>query len=310
MDSHDLLLIKKHTNSHIFKDTIQRVWYLVRDQVKTDKIFQDFRSPVKFLKGENTYEIGNEFSFLYMKEAELVFRCDEVIEEENFKKILWKVQPNQYKIKYDFVYSLYSNTLDKSTVMIWEIIYEKEAMPIPRKLKEVDDIIRADMLGRLDYYLRKNSDNLFQIESVIINEEREKVWNIITNWSKLQKIVPTLADEVLYDGDPLSVNTKCKLQWNTKNMEFNIKVKKVLKENPTDDWEYVLECYDGRPKVPLQELHFKLIHLPELKYTYLQFQHVFKEPLKYEMIESIIKDKKNILSSVRKHLEKEKKKGI
>jgi hypothetical protein len=228
--------------------------------------------------------------------------CTEVIDTYHYKKINWRVHATNPELVYDYCYNLHLNTIDKTTLLVWDVIYV-ETVSMPKKLRDSYDYVRKELLKRYDAHLKKNIDDLYQCESIIINAEREKIWNIITNWKKFQKIVPILADEISYEGDPLQINTHLILKWINKKMTCSLKVLEVNKKNLIDEWDYVLECFDGTPKVPLQELHFKLIDLTN-KSTFVQFQHIFKETLKYDLIESVGKDKKHILSSLKNYFEK------
>ena len=72
----------------------------------------------------------------------------------------------------------------------------------------------------------------------------------------------------------------------------------------TERREDVLECFEAEPVSPKQELKFSLIYVNENN-TYLSFIHEFKDPIKYELINSIARDKKNILKELKKRLESE-----
>jgi len=67
------------------------------------------------------------------------------------------------------------------------------------------------------------------------------------------------------------------------------------------EYTYVLECYEGVPKCPLQLLIFKFIKVSNDK-SLLIFRHEFKQPVKHELIRNIGIEKKKILIDFRQSI--------
>ena len=123
------------------------------------------------------------------------------------------------------------------------------------------------------------------------------MWEIISNRSNFRKLVPFIADEVIYEGDPNTVNTNLTLRWVNKKVECFLKVTNVSCDKKNIIWEYSMHCYQGVPLVPDQEIKFKIIRINEDS-CFLEFKHVFKQKLKQNILDTITQDKKKILSKL------------
>lgn len=135
--------------------------------------------------------------------------------------------------------------------------------------------------------------------AVIIEKEKEKKF-IITNNKK---------EEKEHDLIEHSINGKILDYFQKLNNQFYIEVNNNnnCQNNScfSNEFRYVIECYDGLPKCPLQILSFRLTKIDKGN-TYLTFKHQFKQPVKYELIKSIAQEKKNILFNLKTALFKEK----
>lgn len=71
------------------------------------------------------------------------------------------------------------------------------------------------------------------------------------------------------------------------------------------EYEYILECYEGFPKCPLQLLIFTFIKLSDNQ-SQLVFRHEFKQPVKQYLIRNIGIEKKKILLDFKNSLKDKK----
>jgi hypothetical protein len=289
----------KITSKSILKGNIERVFKLLIDIEKTLPIFKDIIENFKILKGNNTYELNSQFIFLLFGHTHLEVKCLKIENLDYFKKVTYAVKCLEYRLKYEFSYCFYANTFDNSTCLVWDFVPENPKFLLSKFLVNYYETVQKIFISRWKVLLEKNSDKLIQFESILIHNTRQKVWEIVTNWRIFQKIVPIIADEVIYEGEPLEVGTKLTLIWNGKNVNCVMQVKRVkIRER---FWEYCLEIIDGRPKLPNQEIKFILTEFSE-DYTFVVFKHEYKQHLKGEIIDSISKDKKKILTQLKKFM--------
>jgi len=168
-----------------------------------------------------------------------------------------------------------------------------------------DKLIRETVIEKIEDFLKNNSvrlPNLSQFESIIIEKNINSVWNLITNWKKLSEVAPLIADDVELKGDPKNIDSVIKLFFIDKKMMCLLKVKEI--DATGCNWTYHLECFDGFPKVPLQEIQFNLIKIDEDS-CFLSFNHIFKEAINPKLIMSIEPDKRKILAKIKKYFNKD-----
>jgi hypothetical protein len=222
---------------------------------------------------------------------------------EHFKKITWKVLAEAYGFTYDYSYAVFSNTSDNSTLLIWEWENDNpEICLMTSKMIDGFKSTRYDMIKRWEKFLSSSTDDLNQFESIIIYCDRKSAFDVISNWTVLREVAPTIADNVEYEGVPTELNTKLKISFVAKKMICYLKVIKCDNDELSNEWLYHLECYDGKPKVPLQEIHFSVVKIKDDS-CYLSFRHVFKQPVKIEIIDTISTEKRNILKLIKIYLE-------
>jgi len=98
----------------------------------------------------------------------------------------------------------------------------------------------------------------------------------------------------------MKINSKMFLKWPSKKAECHLFVKEILKDDDIK-WVYTLECYDGVPKMPKQEITFTIIKI-DSNMCFLEFKHTFLEYIKHNVIQNISKDKILILKTLKEKL--------
>ena len=173
-----------------------------------------------------------------------------------------------------------------------------------KKILDLFDCIKKNALKRWKEALEKSSRDKIQYESIMIACPMNSIWKVVTNWKILHKIVPFLADEIEYSGDPHNEGTKMKMSSQSKNAEIIMEVIKVNTTNPVE-WEYELELTESQPKMPKYNIKFNLVEVNS-EYTFVIFQHIYKEYIKNETLETLGRDKKKILNELKRHMKKSK----
>ena len=247
----------KVTVSYIFNHSISNVWNVIKDVRESDKILTNIRTDLKFLNGSNSYEKGSIFRFKWRKMSLITFLVDDVIDTEEYKKLTIKcIKTDPIDMRYVFTYHLYINTTDNNTLLVWEIFLDSSYTVSNQE--ELCKLEMEDLFDKIDSHLTLIIKEVYQNESIILNVKRNKLWAIISNWNILQKIVPFIADEVVYDGVPDEVDSNLTLKWVKKNVEVYLKVNEVDCDRKSDIWVYSLICVKGIPVVKDQKIRFKI----------------------------------------------------
>ena len=295
---------KVYFETYVFKHHIERVWNVLKDAELIPSIYIDKSgcSDVKIIKGKNSFEVGSIFSLKIKDLHELIYEVDQVINQDEFKQITWRnINTTSSEMNYKYVYSLHATTNNNYALLIMEVFYEKDQFVL-KEPKTSGELEKKEFFTLIDKYLCQNTKDLFQVESIIIKSTMNRIWGIITNWFEFKNLVPFIAEKVLYIGDPLIKGSKLVLKWPSKNVECHLKVISMKYDENEPIWEYLLECYDGIPKPPIQHLSFNLSKIKEDS-IFLEFTHTFLSPIDYDILQNISQDKQKILLQLRKSLE-------
>lgn len=291
--------------SYVYKDSIQRVWDCFRNPEIFNDTLKENAENITMLQGKDYGEVGTVVEFEWKNSFVIMFEVKEVVNTEFYKKIRFyttKVYP--LDLKYTCIFHFYFNTIDKTTLFQHELIFDDvNALKIIDHKHNKQE--KLEICRKIEKFLAKRTEDLIDFESIIINRNIETVWGVISNWKNFQNYVPSIAEKVNFEeGAPKTVGSRIIIENPSKKSKYSLKVLKY--DVSTERREYVLECYEAEPVSPKQELKFSLIYVNENN-TYLSFIHEFKDPIKYELINSIARDKKQILKDLKKKLENEEK---
>lgn len=307
MDENFMRSPKRITTKYVFKSSIEKVWELLMNyEFLFKELFGDIVISFDIINGNKLDELGAEFKVI-CKSYTLLFKCIYLLNDYNYKRINYYVCSDSKEFEgmnHDFSYLLISNTIDLSTIFIWDLEFEnpKILLMTTEALEEYKKN-RFVCIKRWSDHLSKNSYDIQQYESIQIDSTREEIWDVITNWDLLRTVSPIMADEVQFKGDQLEEGSEMKLIFNIKkNFVCDVRVVKINCDIYSQDWEYFLECYYSQPKVPFQEIRFSVVFLKPDK-SFLIFQHIFKQTLDLKIINSISDDKKRILLDIKNYLE-------
>jgi len=232
----------------------------------------------------------------------VTIEVETVITQDDYKHLKWTcIRSEPLNWKYSAQWTLYTTTNDNYCLLIQELIFEKDQYMTIEQLESCDKE-RKDILFGMDNYLNKSVLDLYQLESIIIKTDFEKLWGIVTNWKKFQSIVPFIAEKVEYIGEPTKIGSKLLLKWPSKNVDCHLKLIAVDNEQDSPKRSLFMECFDGTPKAPLQNLSISIFRINQ-ESAFLEFKHTFLEPVKFDVIQNISQDKQKILLQLRDRLE-------
>ncbi len=288
----------------VMKFPIDLVWPIFKDTEEQNKVIQEeCQTNIEYLNAKKTYEKGCEFKYVIRNVIVVHATCIDVIEEEKFNYINIKcVVSKPFHMIYNNVFYLYANTIDNTTFIKWEQTYEDiEKLYYSNKVNILEEskLKMKVHLQSIKNYLKKILESKNQIESIIINNSINVIWDLISDFRELIKKIPLVADSALYEGDPLSIGSKLTLKWEEKKVTCYLKVKDIEKDDVKNEWKYILECYEGTPKIPQQILEFKMKKIDENS-CFLTFIHSFNTDIQSDFIKSISKQKKEILRQISK----------
>ena len=187
------------STSLIFDENIDELWLYLKDlSVEAKNI--DFLDNFKFIKGDNTWTIGNIFSLYWVGVSNIEITCISTKVTRMKKKIKWKFNCD-IGINYYKTMILYRISADDKTLV---------KLNVYRCAK--NNLI--DSNSQLDYYLNLQHNILISqskylqnlkkqksaFQSFILNNNYLKIWKFITNLENLSHLFPKTINKIEYNG--------------------------------------------------------------------------------------------------------------
>lgn len=204
----ELVYIKSHSFSYIYKYDIEEVWKIIKDVDKIYEALKEQRSPPEYSVGNNSYTIGSKFSYYIKNFRKLNNETIKVIEEEKFKKVCWQIEDEPTENRFQMAFSLFKLTIENASLFKWDFIYdEKKGSKFKKFQLEKFQNERNNAMKRLDKYLSSNFSpsnelNLQNIsQSIVLKCKLKYLWKIITNFANFQKLSPDICSDLLTVND-------------------------------------------------------------------------------------------------------------
>ncbi len=157
------------------------------------------------------FKVGSKLNFCWKSIFYCKLETKEIIETEFHKKIYFytsSIYP--IKINYKVIYNLYWNSVDETTVVINELICDKNNKMFKNDQEE-NNKERFIMFKKIEDILKNDLDSLYQEERIILDINIIKVWKIITDWKIFKNYIPDIYHEIIYYGNPLEIGTEFKI---------------------------------------------------------------------------------------------------
>ena len=186
--------------SLIFDENIDKLWIYLRDMcAETSNV--DFLDDFKYIKGDNTWTIGNKFSLYWIGVSHLEIKCISIKVDRMKKKIRWKFKMD-IGIEYYKQITLYRITQNNKT-LVKACVYN---------LEEKNNLINAGeswgyyinlslgILKKQSKYLQNTKKDIISYGSTIINKNYLKVWKNLHDFKKINEIFPFPGTDMKFKG--------------------------------------------------------------------------------------------------------------
>ena len=290
------------TTSLIFDQNIDALWLYLKDFNNTVKAM-DFFENLQFIKGNNTWNEGNIFSFNWIGLTHIEGKCIGIKSTCNKKIIIWEAK-GDIGINFYKTLCLYRITKNNKTLV----------KSIISRTEHKNELI--DFSGSRNYYLStefsilENTSKLLNnmkkdtksYESCIINANYLKVWEFITDLKKLSEIAPIIGSKIEYSGEKLKVGSFIKYYIDVLKKTVFFKITGVEMPKNMKNWIYKLESIGVNVKnVPIY-IENKLTIIDENK-TQLSILHIFSYNTDQKFVDIFNINKKEIMKKYVKTLE-------
>ena len=216
------------STSLIFDENIDKLWLYLRDLSKEIPII-DFLDEFKYIKGDNTWTVGNVCSFYWVGVSHLQLKCKSVSVNRTRKKIKWKIKCD-IGINYYKTLILYRITQSGKTLVKLNLTRTKKSNHLIdfSQTMAYYSSLQYNILIKQSQYLQNIKKDIILYESCIINQNHLKIWNIITDFKKLPQITSMSCKKIEYKGQINEVGSFIK--YYDENLKKNIFFKIIAYE--------------------------------------------------------------------------------
>lgn len=286
--------------SHIININIELLWIFLKDLlISIDKSTKNFQ----FIKGDNTWKIGNIFSYYWANLYKVKSETIDIIEENERKKISWKIETD-FGFNYIKTCYLYKISQKEQTLLKIIIIPEQN---IPSNLLSSPNnkfffLFNPYTLLDKDKYRKEEKEKIISYESCIINENYKDIWNFMTDFKKLSEIGPIIGTNIEKWGSTYEVGTFWKTYIKSQNKTIFLRVNKVKMNEKKSIWIYSLETIGTDQSIIPHQIDLKVSKINEKK-CQLSITHTFLKKISNNTLKIYIINKRDILKRVKRYFE-------
>jgi hypothetical protein len=290
-----------YTSSIIINEKIERVWEFLVNPFYFKKILPKEFTNFKFKQKASSFLPGDEIFFYWLGVSNIQIKFVSKIETTLSKKFIYDVILD-IGIFYRKTCSLYKITNNNTTLL--KIILSK----IPNKEYDDDNFISFIKLNpnlyvstfeNLNKLVKTSFDNLYQIESFIVNKNHNVSWDITTDFQKLSEINPKVGNNFSCRGNKFKKDSFIKCIYLDKCTFFIIK--DVEQKKNKNKWVYALETIGSDVDYTKQEIQLWINKINENK-SQISIIHIFKQLISKKDLDKFQNEKCEILKSIKDYI--------
>lgn len=282
---------KKFETSYVFKDLMTSIFSLLIQNENIEKLNNNTQLPYLF----TNKPIPIKFKYL-LKEK----KCSDIN-----SKISWLINSNQIPTSFSYNYKLISNTIDNSTLLIFQIeITNPNKIENNLAIKVINSCnkICIEMINNIEYLIQEINNKIYQYESDIINSSKEEIWNTFKNLNHYLKINKKIKNYII-EGNNLEIGTKITVIF-IDNTSVKYLISYLNNDNNKKKWE--IEVIPLENELEKQAIRLCLIEISKEK-CFIYIYHVFNEMPSLEVMKELELKKKNMITIIKNFLENKEK---
>lgn len=287
--------------SYTFTQSIERVWYVMKNYSLIKILKQEVVFPIKVInETPERFKLHSTVSGEFYNTIPFNGTIIKSINLPQMKKVTALLKfGDEHHITTKI--ALYKITENNKSLITWIIKYKD----IESKNMVNLDCFQSSweiFMRKIEKILNETSLNLFQFEGCIISANMNDIWNFCIDPSKLKKIAPLLPIESDKENIEIKKGETYTMKNYKKNGFYNVKILELEKKKNLNKWKLTFEAFDGIPKIPYQKVS---IILTKVNYNDCQLviNHEFKEPVEQKIIYDLCKEKRYLLNCLKDYLE-------
>jgi len=282
---------KKFETSYVFNDLMTSIFSLLIQNENIEKLNSNTQLPYLF----TNKPIPLTFNYLLKKN-----KCSDIS-----SKISWLINSNKIPTSFSYNYKLISNTIDNSTLLIFQIeITNPNKIENNLAIKVINSCnkICIEMINNIEYLIQEINNKIYQYESDIINSSKEEIWNTFKNLNHYLKINKKIKNYII-EGNNLEIGTKITVIF-IDNTSVKYLISYLNNDNNKKKWE--IEVIPLENELEKQAIRLCLIEISKEK-CFIYIYHVFNEMPSLEVMKELELKKKNMITIIKNFLENKEK---
>ena len=290
------------STSLIFDENIDKLWLYLRD-ISQEVSNIDFLDDFKYIKGDNTWTIGNICSMYWVGVTHITIKCKSIKVDRTRKKIRWKFKCD-IGINYYKTLILYRITQNGKTLV-------KSCFTRTKKKNKLIDFsntlnyylkLQYNILLQQSKYLQSIKNDIISYESCIINKDHLKIWKLITDIKKLYEFN---SDTIIFFESKGSINEIGSfIKYFNKNLKKFVFLKVIEYDNSEQKncWTFCLEAIGTELVNVAKSIEFKIYKINNNK-NQLSILHKFSYNSNPDYINQFNIKKKETFKKIIQYLE-------
>jgi hypothetical protein len=294
--------------SLIFEQNIDKLWLFLRDLNNEIKIV-DYLENLKYIKGDNTWTIGNSWKLNWVGLTPLKLKCISIISNKDKKIIKWKGK-GDIGIKYYRTLYLYRITENQKT-LVKCVVCQTEKQNELNDYKSTRNYflnLEYKILLEKSKYLNNFNEDITIYESCIIKRNYLKVWEFLLDLKKMYKIADSTCD-VLYNNSNLKEGSFIKYYLDDIKMNVFMRIVQMKRTQKRKTWTIRLEVIRSKQQNLPIFIEYKITIIDNEK-TQLSLLHKFSFNSNQDILNKYKIKIKEGIKKFKKYLEEQNEKEI
>ena len=290
------------STSLIFDENIDKLWLSLKD-LSAEVKYIEFLDNFKYIKGENTWTVGNVFSLYWVGVSNIEFLCVSINVSRMKKKIKWKcicdIGISYYKTM--ILYRITSE--DKTLVKLNFSRCEKNKLIDFNMQMQYYLNLQLEILTLQQKHLQSVKKEQKVYQSFITDKNNLKLIKFIANLKNIELLFPDIIKNLEYNGPYNEIGTFVKFYHCNTKKTFFFKLVEFSNSNKKKTFKCRYEAI-GTDVINIPKIIEIQITIISPTKTYVSAFYVFDNITNVEIVNSFKLNLKNIINKIMEYIKK------
>ena len=185
--------------SLVFDENIDKLWLVLKD-LSTEVKVTYFQDNLKYIKGNNTWTVGNIFTLYWVGVSNIKAKCISSTETRMKKKIKWQMVCDIGISFYEEMVLYRITKDDKTLVKIIITRFQKNKLIDYHSQIDYYTKLHNEILKSLSKHFKSIKQDKIIYQSCILDKNHLKIWNYAINFKNIENLYPEFVRNVEYNG--------------------------------------------------------------------------------------------------------------